>query len=89
MVLFEALTGRVYRGQPPGTRPVTLRPEIPGWLDELLVHMLAEDPRLRPWDDRETAGLLRSEQDGVWTVQQAKLETENRLIEEKERQEAE
>jgi serine/threonine protein kinase len=62
LVLFEALTGRVYRSQRPGTRPVSLRVEIPGWLDELLVRMLSIDPQKRPWNGHEAARFLRGGQ---------------------------
>ena len=59
LVLFEMLTGRVYRSQRPGTRAGELRDDIPGWLDDLLARMLAKDVEGRPWDGKETAGFLQ------------------------------
>ncbi|HNZ13337.1 MAG TPA: bifunctional serine/threonine-protein kinase/formylglycine-generating enzyme family protein [Anaerolineaceae bacterium] len=50
LILFEMLTGRTYKNQPPGTRLSQLRPEIPLVLDELVAAMLADDPKERPWD---------------------------------------
>ena len=67
-VLFEALTGRLYKIVKPGTRVRDLREEVPGWLDELIARMLAVDPASRPWDGSEVekelkAGLDRMEQE--------------------------
>jgi formylglycine-generating enzyme required for sulfatase activity/serine/threonine protein kinase len=53
LVLFETLTGRVYRSQRPGTRVSDLRGEVPLWLDELIVRMLADHPKERLWDGVE------------------------------------
>ena len=50
LVLFEMLTGRVYRSQPPGTRIDSMRDNIPEWLDDLLASMLSEKPENRPWN---------------------------------------
>ncbi len=50
LILFEMLTGRSYKNQPPETRLSTLRPDVPVALDELVAGMLSEDPRQRPWD---------------------------------------
>jgi len=50
LILFEMLTGRSYKNQPPVTRLSTLRPDVPAGVDELLAKMLSEDPRQRPWD---------------------------------------
>jgi serine/threonine protein kinase len=58
LVLFEALTGRVYRSQRQGTLVGSLRSDVPGWLDELLVRMLAQNPLERPWDGKEMETLL-------------------------------
>ncbi len=57
-VLFEALTGKVYRGVRPGTRARELRKDVPHWLDDLIARMLAEDPQERPWDGTEVAKLV-------------------------------
>ena len=64
LLLFEMLTGRVYRNVRPGTHPQQLRANIPIWLDDLIVRMLAEQPDDRPWDGFEVAGLLRHERSG-------------------------
>ncbi len=53
VVLFVCLTGRNPHNLRPGTAPASLRPQIPGWLDGLIVRMLAEDPQQRPWDASE------------------------------------
>jgi serine/threonine protein kinase len=57
-VLFEALTGRIYANQKPGTRVRSLRPELPKYLDNLIASMLSEIPRERPWDGAECEELL-------------------------------
>jgi len=57
-VLFEALTGKVYRGVRPGTRVRDLREDMPEWLDDLIMRMLARDPQERPWDGDEVVRLL-------------------------------
>ena len=59
LILFEMLTGRMYINQKPGTRPSKFRSDIPGLVDDLLAKMLAENPKERPWDGNEAAGLLR------------------------------
>ena len=58
LVLFEALTGRVYRSQKPGTRAKELREEIPVELDDLLARMLSKIPEERPWGGKEVVVLL-------------------------------
>lgn len=62
LLLFEMLTGRVYRNVRPGTRPLLLRTALPIWLDDLVVRMLAERPEDRPFDGFEAANLLRHRQ---------------------------
>jgi len=57
-VLFEALTGRQYKNVRLGTHARYLRPDVPEWLDDLLVRMLAENHQERPWDGAEVADLL-------------------------------
>ena len=68
LVLFEALTGRMYRSQPPGTHARALRPDIPRWLDDLLVRMLSEAPQERPWNGEAVVRLLREGQAGKRAV---------------------
>ena len=60
IVLFELLTGRNYALLKQGTRAASLRGDVPVWLDDLLVRMLAEDPKARPWNGEEAAGLLQA-----------------------------
>lgn len=60
LVLFEILTGRVYRSQRVGVLASSLRDDIPAWLNDLLALMLAENPQDRPWDGHAVAELLRS-----------------------------
>jgi len=50
LVLFEMLTRRTYKNQPPGSRASDLRPDLPPEVDDLLAAMLADDPRQRPWN---------------------------------------
>ncbi len=59
-VLFEMLTGRLYRNQRPGTRAKSLRGDAPAPLDDLLARMLAQAPDDRPWDGAEAAKLLEA-----------------------------
>jgi cyclophilin family peptidyl-prolyl cis-trans isomerase len=90
LVLFEALTGRMYRGQRPGTSASILRKDTPGWLDALVVRLLAENPKGRPWNGEEAANLLQSglaEETAKKQADAARLETEeNALLEQRERQ---
>jgi len=58
-VLFEALTGRVYRNQRPGIRPQALRAEVPAWLDAAVMRCLEKEVEARPWDGAELLELLR------------------------------
>jgi formylglycine-generating enzyme required for sulfatase activity len=58
-VLFELLTGRLFRNVQPGTRLMSLRPDVPDWLDGLIMRMASEDPRQRPWDGAKVAYLLQ------------------------------
>lgn len=71
LVLFETLTGRVYRAQRPGTRASELRKDIPAWLDDLIVKMLAKNPEERPWNGEETASLLEN---GIKSKEECKKE---------------
>jgi serine/threonine protein kinase len=50
-VLFEMLTGKQYRRLVPGTRASQIRPEVPEWLDEVLVKALSENT----WDLYQSA----------------------------------
>ncbi|HEY3290511.1 MAG TPA: bifunctional serine/threonine-protein kinase/formylglycine-generating enzyme family protein [Anaerolineae bacterium] len=59
LVLFEMLTGHVFRNVRPGLSASRLRAEIPPWLDKLLASMLENDPRQRPWDASEVSKVLR------------------------------
>ena len=58
LILFEMLTGRSYKNQPPGKRARALRPDVPAALDELMAKMLAKDPDQRPWDGAAAEQLL-------------------------------
>ncbi len=59
LLLFEMLTGRNYKSQPPGTRLRSLCLDVPRWLDNLVSCMLAEDPKKRPWNGQAVADELR------------------------------
>ncbi len=59
LVLFELLTGRMYKSLRPGTTLHSLRDDVPVWLEDLLGKMLANDPQQRPWDGAEVADLLK------------------------------
>jgi len=50
-VLFEMLTGKRYKPMRRRTAPSALQPEVPGWLDKVVVKALAEDP----WDRWQSA----------------------------------
>lgn len=86
LVLFETLTGRVYRSQPPGTQARDLRPEMTRWLNDLLARMLSKVPEERPWDGEQATHFL---QEGL-KREIARLEGEQaqREAEEKARLEA-
>ena len=55
-VLFEMLTGKPYKHQPPGTPAGSLRLEVPAWLDDILAKALAENH----WERYESAEDMRS-----------------------------
>ncbi|GAB4396531.1 MAG: hypothetical protein OHK0052_17930 [Anaerolineales bacterium] len=61
-ILFEMLTGKVYKNQRPGTHVHTLRPDTPEWLADLLERMTAKNPEDRPWNGSEVLNLLNSKQ---------------------------
>jgi len=86
LLLFEALTGRVVQNLKPGTRLSSLRPDAPGWLDELLAQMLHKDPEQRPWDGAEVVKLL--EQGLKEQAQRQQASRERAAAEEKAQQEA-
>jgi serine/threonine protein kinase len=81
-VLFEMLTGRMYRNVRPGTSVRSLRENVPGWLDELFVRMLAKNPEERPWNGEEVTEIIESK---LQAEETARLEEEER---EKEQQAA-
>jgi serine/threonine protein kinase len=60
LILFEMLTGRGYKSLRPGTRLKSLSPDSPAWLDDLLLRMLSDNPKDRPWDGMESAELLKN-----------------------------
>ncbi len=90
-VLFEALTGRNPQDLRPGIAPLSLRSEIPGWLDQLILRMLAEDPKQRPWDAGELLQLLQggAEQRERERREAEAQERQRKAAEEKARREAE
>ena len=59
LVLFELLTGRIYKNLRPGTSLPSLRGDAPEWVVELVGKMLADDPRKRPWDGAELVDLIQ------------------------------
>jgi formylglycine-generating enzyme required for sulfatase activity/serine/threonine protein kinase len=89
-VLFEMLTGRMYKGQRPGMRLKELCVDAPEWLDELLVRMLAKEAQQRPWNGGEVVEIIEAqllaEERAREAEEQARLKEEER---ERERQEAE
>ena len=58
LVMFEMLTGRAYKNQPPGTRLRNLNPTAPRALDETIFAMLSEDPKSRPWNGAAAEQIL-------------------------------
>jgi len=55
-VLFEMLTGKPYKHQPPGTPANSLRLEVLAWLDDILAKALAENH----WERYQSAEDMRS-----------------------------
>jgi len=62
-VLFEMLTGQLYKRQRTGTPPSAFRPELPKRLDALLAGALAENPDDRFQSAEALAGALQSVHD--------------------------
>ena len=52
-ILFEMLTGAVYKNQRPGTLITQFRQDGTSWLSGLLAKMLEKDPEKRPWNGNE------------------------------------
>jgi serine/threonine protein kinase len=59
LILFEMVTGRLYKNVKPGSRLSTFIPDAPVWLDDLVGQMLAENPKDRPWDGNEAVEKLK------------------------------
>lgn len=76
LILFEMLTGRMYRMVRPGTRARALREEMPEWLDELVGKMLAKELEERPWDGAEVTRLIREEEARARREQEEKARRE-------------
>ncbi len=64
-MLFEMLTGSNYNTLTPGTRLISLRPDVPEWLDDLLSRMVAREPEKRPWSGAIVSALLRAGLDSM------------------------
>lgn len=47
LVLYQLLTGKNYKDLARGTSPRSLRREVPGWLNQAILRMLAWDPAAR------------------------------------------
>jgi len=76
-VLFEMLTGRVWRSARPGSTARGLRSEVPDWLSDLLARCLAATPEGRPWDGTELLELLKvGEQEATRRQREAKRQGE-------------
>ena len=60
LILFEMLTGRNFKNQPPGTRVAELHPDVPAWLDTLVELMLDENPKKRPWNGEKVLAALQA-----------------------------
>ncbi|MCU0485843.1 MAG: protein kinase [Anaerolineales bacterium] len=80
-VFFEMLSGMGYKQAVRRKQTlVGLRPEIPAWVSELVMRMLAKDPAERPCEGQEAAELLLQ-------GERERLEREKREREERERRE--
>ncbi len=87
-VLFEMLTGRLYRNVKPGTAVQSLRADMPDWLAELVGKMLAKDPEARPWDGAEAAEALRTGAEESRRGEEDKRRAAEEAAEEKTKREA-
>ncbi len=72
-LVFEMLTGQVYKNQRPGTSFKNLRPDTPGWLKMLVLRCVSVDPEKRPWNGAELCKLIQSGMEGkteIYEVQE-------------------
>ena len=60
LILFEMLTGRNFKNQLPGAHLSDLRQDMPAWLDALVVSMLDDNPKKRPWNGEKVLAALQA-----------------------------
>lgn len=58
-LVFELLTGQVYKNQRPGTSIKSLRPDTPVWLEMVVLRCVSIDPEERPWNGVELCKLIQ------------------------------
>lgn len=72
LVLFEMLTGRLYKNRRAGTPVLHLRPDCPRWLSDFTELCLLEEANSRPYDGAELIrALQRLREHGTRSVQAA------------------
>ena len=57
-LVFETLTGELYKDQRSGTSLRDLRPDVPDWLDKLVSQCVSAEKNNRPWHGEELYQLL-------------------------------
>lgn len=65
LILFEMLTGRLYKNLRPGTRVTELRPDTPAWLAALVERCLSDDTSKRPWNGEELVKYFQENNSGA------------------------
>jgi len=57
-LVFEMLTGELYKDQRPGISLQDIRSDVPDWLDKLVSQCVSVERNDRPWDGEELCQLL-------------------------------
>lgn len=63
LILFEILTGRLYKNVRVGTSVLSFRPDTPNWLNDLIERCLLPNPESRPYNGAELIQAIQTLRD--------------------------